>query len=70
LGGAEVGEHVGPCFVRRRLPSPETEIVAEERFFGEDLVCQVDHLLVGKGGARVFGEIDEVINGIEDDVNR
>jgi hypothetical protein len=54
LGSAEMGEHVGPCAIGSRFAIPETEIVAEERFFGEDLVSQVNHLLIGEGGARMF----------------
>jgi hypothetical protein len=58
LGGAEMVEHVYPCFIGGRLTIPETKIVTEERFFGEDLVSQVNHLLGGKGGTSMFGEVD------------
>ena len=53
-----MGEHVGPGFVGGRLPIPEANIVTEERFFGKNLVSQVDHLLIGKRRPSVIGEVD------------
>jgi hypothetical protein len=48
LEGAAVVKHVGPGTISDRFSIPEKKVFPEDRFLGQDLVGQVDHLLGGE----------------------
>mmetsp|Transcript_91564 Transcript_91564/g.263514 ORF Transcript_91564/g.263514 Transcript_91564/m.263514 type:complete len:201 (-) Transcript_91564:430-1032(-) len=70
LGRAEVRDHVGPGLVGKGSAFPITKILLQDGLFGKDDVGDVDHLLVGHGGAGMGGKGGEIFNCVEDDVDR
>lgn len=70
LGVTKMREHVGPGAFDGRATIPETEIVLEDRLASKDDIGHVKHLLRSHGGGSMFRKIREIVDGVEDGVDR
>lgn len=61
--------HGRPRFFNGRETIPSTNILLEGVFFGKNEVGKVNHLAGCHGDVAMVGHVDEIIDGVEDDVN-
>ena len=58
--------HLGVCSIGDWCTIPGAQILEEDSLTGENHIAEVDELHVRHGVASVFGEVSEVVNGVED----
>jgi hypothetical protein len=70
LGVTKVSEHVNPGAFSRRTSIPKTEILLENGLACENYVRHIHHLLRSHGRESMLRKINEIVDSVEDSVNR
>ena len=70
LGSSEVDDHFWPGLVNSREFGPGADIGLQSAFLGKNDIGKIFHLFGGDGSTTMGGKVDEVIDGVKDNVNR
>ncbi len=70
LGVTKVSEHVSPGAFSRRTSILKTEILLENGLACKNDVRHIHHLLRSHGRESMLGKINEIVDSVEDSVNR
>ena len=70
LGVTKVSEHISPGAFSGRASIPNSKILLENGLAGKNHIRHVHHLLRSHGRESMLGEISEIVDSVENSVNR
>ena len=70
LGSTKVDDHLWPGLVGGREFGPSTNVGLQGPFFGKNDIGKIFHLFGGDGSTTMGGEVDEIVDGVEDNIDR